>query len=261
MVSHLRSFALLAGIPGMVATLAGTLACAQAQEAVLHPVSGFREALSDPPPGIRAVGPLPTSLAQIVGMRAGSPANAFDPRAVKLMIGAAASQDQVCINIQSLDGRYTARNLYGSIKSAGATPSLEIPTRFEADLKAYPANDIAVDAYAALNCNERKPSEYFVAILGKGSAFDHIVVQVNAGRTRLKAELRRDNAAIVPEVLCDDLQNRARIGFTAECRLNLPPNVAAGRYQLILRETDPASGNIVEQKRSVTLLQLVAPKS
>lgn len=261
MVSHFSICAQAAQVAAIVATIAGTAVCADAQDLVLHPVAGFRETLSDAPPSIRAVGPLPVSLAQIVGMRAGSPANAFDPRAVKLMIGAAASQDQVCINIQSLDGRYTARNLYGSIKSAGATPSLEIPTRFEADLKAYPANDIAVDAYAARNCNDRKPSEYFVAILGKGSAFDHIVVQVNAGRTRLKAELRRDNAAIVPEILCDDLQNRARIGFTAECRLNLPPNVAAGRYQLILRETDPANGNIVEQKRSVTLLQQVAPKS
>ena len=91
-------------------------------------------------------------------------------------------------------------------------------------------------ARAATSCDDAKNSKFFAIDLGSGTK-DQLVVQLEAGNARVRAQLGHNNQIMSEPVICAETGGNIRVGFTLECRLRLPADIQPGSYQLSIGET------------------------
>ena len=211
--------------------------------------TAFREMLLDaPPPPARGavVG------ASIVGLRLDSPPSEFDPKGIRVLLGKGdALKDFLCVRFISRDGRYSAQARYRLASGVGPAPVLETKTSYEKQLAGYKSSDIAIMARSATSCDDPKGGDLFAVAFGAPSN-GQLVVLINGGDARVRAQLGQNNKAVTQPVVCSLAPGQVRVGFTQECRLNLPPNIAPGSYQLSIGET-ASTGEINVQTRGLVL--------
>jgi hypothetical protein len=235
----------IAGVLAVVALILlgeiGGLALANGSLLQLAGDSAFREMLLDaPPPPSRGA----TVGASIVGLRLESPSRDFDPRAIRVLLGHSdAVRNFLCVRFISRDGRYSAQARYKLAPDVATMPVLETRTTYQKQLSAYQSSDIAIMARSAKSCDDPKGGDIFAVALGAPS-YSQIVILLNGGEARVRAQLGQNNKAVTQAVICNPLTGDVRVGFTQECRLNLPSDIQPGSYQLSIGET-ASTGEIV----------------
>lgn len=229
------AFCLVVGAQGNLLQLAGE--------------GAFREMLLDaPPPPSRGalVG------ASIVGVRLDGPPSDFDPKGVRVLLGQGhAVKDLLCVRFISRDGRYSAQARYRLVSGVGPIPVLETKTSYEKQLAGYRSTDMAIMARSARSCDDSKGGDLFAVVLGPTSN-SPLVVLINGGDARVRAQLGQNNNAVTQAVVCTPVMGQVRVGFTQECRLNLPSNFEPGSYQLSIGET-ASTGEISVHTYGLTL--------
>lgn len=213
---------------------------ASAQDGVLPLADqlSFRETMLDQPPLSRGHGLFIG--ATIVGLRLDGPIQKFDPNSVRVVLGESEfTNDLLCVRFISRDGRYAASARYKRDANVGTEPILETITAFTNQLTKYDTSEMAVVARAANSCDDSKNSKMFPIELGAGTSAQ-LVVQLEAGNARVRAQLKHDNQIVSGPDICAETGGDIRVGFTLECRLRLPADIKPGGYQLTIGETDTA---------------------
>ena len=224
---------------------------ASAEDGVLQlaGAGSFREMLLDGPPAAwrgAVVG------ASIVGVHYRSDVTEFNPKSVRVLLGSLeGANDFLCVRFISRDGRYSAQARYKLAAGAGGEPLLETKTAYEKLLTAYKTSDIAISARSAKSCDNQKDSTLF-AVDGGGTRQRQLVVLMNGGNARIRAQLGQSSKALTPPVLCEFVGGEVRVGFTQECRIDLPRDAMAGAYQLSIGET-ASTGEIAVKTYPITL--------
>ncbi|NVN85744.1 MAG: hypothetical protein HXX15_06605 [Rhodopseudomonas sp.] len=213
----------------------------------------FREMLLDGPPASWRGGVVGAS---IVGLRYQSQATEFNPKSVRVLLGSAqGAKDFLCVRYISRDGRYSAEARYKLVPGAGGEPVLETKTAYEKLLTAYKSSDIAISARSATSCDNLKDGTLFAIDVG-GSRQRQLVVLMNGGNARIRAQLGQNSKALTQPVLCELVADQVRVGFTQECRIDLPPDILAGAYQLSIGET-ASTGEIAVKTHPLMLYGVV----
>jgi len=216
----------------------------------------FREMLLDGPPAAwrgAVVG------ASIVGVHYRSQVTEFNPKSVRVLLGSAEGvNDFLCVRYISRDGRYSAQARYKLAPGAGGEPLLETKTAYEQLLTGYKTSDIAISARSAKSCDNPKDATLF-AIDGGGARQRQLIVLMNGGNARIRAQLGQNSKALTQPVLCEPVGGEVRVGFTQECRIDLPPDSVAGAYQLSIGET-ASTGEIAVKTYPITLYGPAASK-
>lgn len=220
-------------ISGTTLALSATV-LAQQQEGrlALSNPAAFREAFTTAPASTTRSARAAETL---VGLRMGHSEAAFDANAVRVALGGRAASGQLCVRIIARDGRYSAVATYLP-ETKTISPAIEAPTRYARELREYKAGDLAVAAFVAPNCEMGRAGELFAALVGKPGKTEELVVQINAPSSRMRAQLLRGVTPLADPVLCQQLAQAPRIGFTGECRLTISGQIA-GAYRLVLSET------------------------
>ena len=216
--------------------------------------TAFEETYLDAPPPSSRGALLGVS---IVGVRLDGPAREFNPNAVRAMLGDGDNaRPFLCVRFISRDGRYSARARYKLAAGTDPTPLLEIRTEYGQQLSGYSFSDIAIVASSAKTCENPKDGSFFA--VAPGAAVNSQLVVLISGDARVQAQLRQSNKPIVPPVVCSPVAG-VRIGFTQECRFDLPPTAASGVYQLSVGET-ATSGEISVKTHSLVLYRAAQTK-
>ena len=215
--------------------VAATPAAAQSAGVLkLSAPEDFREAYLDTPPIAGKSRGLVVG-ATIVGLRIDGPAARFDPQGIRVALGPSVSgASQICVRVISRDGRYSARARYAVAAGVGAEPVLETRTGYANELSGYKSTDMAIAVRSANSCDDVKSATIYAVDMGAGPA-KQLVVQLNAGEARTRAVIAKDKTQVTDAVLCQPLE--FGVGFSHECRLELPESVASGQYQLNIGET------------------------
>jgi hypothetical protein len=234
----------------------GDVALAEDGVLQLAGAGSFREMLLDGPPAAwrgAVVG------ASIVGVHYRSQVTEFNPKSVRVLLGAAdGKNDFLCVRFISRDGRYSAQARYKLAPSVGGEPLLETKTAYEKLLTAYKTSDIAISARSAKSCDNPKDGTLF-AIDGGGARQRQLVVLMNGGNARIRAQLGQNSKALTQPVLCELVGGEVRVGFTQECKIDLPSDVMAGGYQLSIGET-ASTGEVAVKTYPITLYGPAASK-
>ena len=214
--------------------------------------NSFQEILLDQPPTSRGI----IVGASIVGIRLDGPARKYDPQDVRVVLGGEQPNDLLCVRFLSRDGRYSAQGRYKLGQATPADPVLEVKTAFEKQLAGYRTSDIAILAQSAKACDATKNSNLFAVDLGASDSGD-LIVQLNAGDARVRAQIGQNNAAVSDPVVCIPPAGEVHTGFTQECRLHLRGAVKPGLYQLSIGET-ASTGEIAVKTYGLTLYRTTA---
>ncbi len=184
----------------------------------LKPVAPYAELFIDNP---KVSGNL------LVGLRWGGPDGRddtfFDPDNVGLALPRGIQLSNVCVDIVSKDGRYTAENLY-EVGSAGTHPTLGGEHDFRRRLQTYRIDDMAVMVRLSASCDGGDTDVLVPAIVtpasaGLGSAArDRLVAYVNADPAKVRLSLLgRDMSALAADMRCADPGPGVRIAYSAVC--------------------------------------------
>lgn len=224
---------------------------AQAGENVLQLAGSgaFREMMLDAPPTTRGGTRVGVS---VVGVRFDGPPRPFDPKAIRVLLGSGdKNSGMLCVRLISRDGRYSAVARYALATTAGPDPVLETKTAYEKQLAAYQISDMAVMAQGAKTCDDLKESSLFSVDLGAAPS-GPLIVLVNGGDARVRAQVGQNNKAVTPLTICTPAAGDVRVGFTHECRLDLPASATPGSYQLAIAETT-TTGDLVTHPYTLVL--------
>lgn len=232
---------------GLALVLGAGLPAAQAgaDEARLSLNGAFREAFSaGPVSGTRSNRTVET----LVGVRIGNPETTFDAASLRVGLGQAEARGPICLRLIARDGRYSASATYQTASVRGL-PSVEAPTRYADQLKAYRATDMAVVAFVAPGCDMAKASELYAVLHGPVGRTNVLAVQVNSSASRTRAQLSQSGRPLGDVTTCPPVEGGPRIGFTSECGITLE-NATPGNYTLTLIETTSSGAS---QTRSYPL--------
>ena len=230
-----------------VATMWSAMGTAQDAKLALADSDGFQEMMLDQAPKTRGM----VVGASIVGLRFDSPARRYDPREIRVALGRAPSNDLLCVKFLSRDGRYSAQGRYKLGPTTPADPVLEVKTSFEKQLGGYNTTDMAILAQTAKSCDGARNANLFAVDLGSSNSGE-IVVQLNAGDGRVRAQLGQNNSAVSDAAVCAPVAGEVRAGFTQDCRLHPRTELKPGLYQLSIGET-ASTGEIVVKTYGLTL--------
>lgn len=220
---------------------------AQSAMLPLADADSFRETMLDKPAATRGV----LVGANIVGIRLDAPARRYDPKEVRVGLGSIPENEMLCVRFISRDGRYSAQGRYKLNTGTPPNPVLEVKSSYEKQLGGYRTTDMAILAQSAKTCDGPKNANLFAVDLG-ASQTDDIVVQINAGDARVRAQLGQNNAAVSDPVVCTPLADDVRAGFTQDCRLRPRGTWKPGVYQLSIGET-ASTGEISVKTFGLTL--------
>jgi hypothetical protein len=233
--------------------LATVLLCTsggRADDQVLQLVQPFYEAFLDSPPTPPTRGVVG---AEVIGLRLGSADHSFEPAAIRILLSDGVPKpEQICAKFFTRDGRYFARGQYKLTGVTTPTPRVDFQTHYHRQLADYKAADFAMIALSDASCDQSKGAQLFVVDDGGAGNKKNLVVQIRAGDARVHAQLGRNNAAVSPVVLCKAPPDGPRIGFSAECTIELPVPFHAGLYQLSIGET-ATGGEMVVKTYSIVL--------
>lgn len=240
------------------AVIALTAQPADAEDGVLQLAGpgSFREMMMDGPP---ATWRGATVGASIVGVHFDGQSADFNPKSIRVLLGAVAGvPDFLCVRLISRDGRYSAQARYKLSSGIGSEPLLETKTAYEKQLVGYKTSDIAIAARAAASCDNVKDGNLFAIDTG-GARGGKLVVLMNGGNARLRAQLGQNNKPVTQPIVCEPVPGEVRVGFTQQCRLDLPKDIGAGAYQLSIGETS-SNGAIAVKTYPLTLAGIGAAK-
>ena len=213
----------------------------------LADADSFREVMLDKSPTTRGI----LVGASIVGIRLDGPPRRFDPKDVRVALGNAVASEMLCVKFISRDGRYSALGRYKLTTSTPPDPVLEVKSAYEKQLAGYKTTDMAILAQTAKSCDASKNANLFAVDLGT-SQTGEIIVQLNAGDARVRAQLGQNSAAVSDSVVCAPLAEDVRTGFTQDCRLRPRGVWRPGLYQLSIGET-ASTGEISVKTVALTL--------
>lgn len=227
--------AFFAGVLSVVtASAAGSPARGQDALPLVSP-SAFREILaSGPVSGTRSKHRIVDPL---VGLRSGTPDGGFDAHVLRVAIGATPPAGVLCMKVLSRDGRYSASAQYRTSAATAPVPRVEAPTAYGDQLKAFRSTDMAVQLFMAPGCDSAKATALYAAVIGPPNFGDHVIVQVNAPASRVRAQFARGGQRLGESALCKAIDSGPRVGFTAECRLSIVADIDKGNVSLVLNET------------------------
>ncbi len=229
------------------AWLTPQIASAQTAMLPLADADSFREMMLDKPASTRGI----LVGASIVGIRLDGPARRYDPKEVRVALGSVPANEMLCVRFISRDGRYSAQGRYKLSAETPPNPVLEVKSSYEKQLGGYKTTDMAILAQSAKTCEGPKNANLFAVDLGASQA-DDILVQINAGDARVRAQLGQNNAAVSDPVVCTPLADDVRAGFTQDCRLRPRNTWKPGVYQLSIGET-ASTGEISVKTFGLTL--------
>ena len=230
-----------------IAAGASQSALAQGTTLPLADANAFRETMLDKPIAARGI----LVGASIVGVRLDGPVHRYDPKDVRVGLGRTTASEMMCVKFISRDGKYSAQGRYNLSASTPPVPVLEVKSSYEKQLAAYKTTDIAILAQSAPNCDGPRNANLFAVDLGTSQA-DDVIIQLNAGDARVRAQLGQNNAAVSDPVVCMPLAEDVRAGFTQECRLRPRGAWKAGLYQVSIGET-ASTGEISIKTFALTL--------
>ena len=172
----------------------------------------------------------------LVGLSLGSLAGDLDVSDVRVAApspGATA----LCVRVTTLDGRFSASNLYTVSPGAADAIRLSMVTRrFDRELARYRPESLAVRAYVAgEDCAPR--NVLHVPQLQPVGGTAQLVVQVNSSTRRTVAHLAAPDGAVL-HADCDTPPASALIAFDRICYLARPAGAAAGTYRLTVELDD-----------------------
>lgn len=220
---------------------------AQETEPLLRPMPGhpLREVWLQSPPS-----PLRNASAEvnIVGLHLGDPEGPADIGNLRIITARDAGQSprELCLRITSRDGRYSARGRFGYNPTGAQTARLAIRSAYDTQLKSYSGRDLAVLAQAASDCDRNRDGAFFAAATG-GRLGSELIVRLDGPVKRVQVQLGQGRNPVSDISPCKPNEAAVQVGFVQECRIALPPSLAAGLYQLAIGET--ASNGKVEIRR------------
>jgi hypothetical protein len=220
------------------------IASASAQQGdVLTPVSGeFNELYLQNP---KVSGSL------LVGVLWDAPQGTYDPQKILVSLPSQSNISNICVELASKDGRYTAEGLFDVPKGVtrqkeiGRPLRLKYKTKYGAKLREYQVSDIAVLVREAVSCGAINAGRVLPAIvMPSGSAnlkaspdSRKLVIYLNADPDRIHIALQ-PLGGIEPKADCKGVGESVHIAYRARCTLVLPEILAQQNYELEIRKTE-----------------------
>ncbi len=171
---------------------------------------------------------VPVSGGVRVGIMSGATDVLVDPSGLRVFLGASDSP-RLCVDILSVDGRYSAHLEYDVAGRAPGPYLLQFPTRRADSLGDYRADSLAVLAAYGENCGAERVRGLAVVAWQAVERLQQLTVFVGTGGAR--AQLLIPSSGGVLKVPCTDLDTAApRVSYDAACTIQLTDD-------LRLRET------------------------
>jgi hypothetical protein len=187
----------------------------------------------------------------LVGVRWDVPPGKYDPQEILVGLPSQSDISNICVELASKDGRYTAEGLFKGPKGAtrqneiGRPLRLKYKTEYGAKLREYQASDIAVLVREAVSCETVKPGRVLPAlVMPSGSAnlkaspgSRKLVIYLNADPDRIHVALQSLGGK-VSQADCKGVGESVHIAYRARCTLALPEFLAQQNYVLEIQKTE-----------------------
>ena len=179
----------------------------------------------------------------LVGLSIGSFASAVDVSDVRI-IAPSPSTAALCVRVTTLDGRFSASNLY--VVPSGATDAMRLSTvtrRFEREVAGYRPRDLAIRAYVSGDVCSPRNALHLPQMQPDGGT-TQLVVQVNSSTRRTTARLTGPDGDIL-SAACVMPETSALIAFDKICYIDRPLGASAGTYTLELDMYDGFGNEVI----------------
>ena len=158
----------------------------------------------------------------------------------------------VCVQIMTADGRYSATNLYDVTGPFEQAPALEFSTRYRSELERYDSSELLVLATQTDDCSRTADGEIVPAIVGEDAKDRALYVQLTVSRGSVEAWIELDGEVVMKPVPCTPPDGGAQAGVTHVCAFENVATLRPGRYDLVV-EVRSLTGSKQAERYAVVL--------
>jgi hypothetical protein len=173
----------------------------------------------------------------LVGVKWADETGNFDPSKINLRVPAVAKGRKACVEINSQDGRYSAKNLYQIKADTAPVASFETKTAFASNLSQYNAQTMAVAVRLVDSCDSADVGTLLPVSLNApaaAAAGRKLAVLVNAEPHKVALRLTDAKGEIGHFTGCTSVGSNVNVAFTSSCELVLD-RVTPGASDLEVR--------------------------